>query len=178
MFGCLALRHISINAEPASFCPYRYGCLYLWHRDPRALCHFPEVHGSCHPYHIHFQKSNVPLSIPYPKQALYNSPLQSVRQSPGYVPQTRLPCRCPHKSFPNGEITDSMCSSRISQRLGNCPILLALCTSEISKTYFKPENYPHQSAQCPLHLCLPSSASFIPYLYGSTGGCIRSLSID
>ena len=36
-------------------------------------------------------------------EALYNSPLQSVRQSPGYVPQTRLPCRCPHKFFPNGK---------------------------------------------------------------------------
>ena len=42
-------------------------------------------------------------------------------------------------SFSKREITASMCSSRISQRLGNCPIFLALCTSEISKTYFKPE---------------------------------------
>ena len=48
-------------------------------------------------------KSSLPLSIPYLKQALYNSPLQSVRQSPGYVPQTRLPCRYPHKSFPDGK---------------------------------------------------------------------------
>ena len=61
--GYVSRQHSSLKAPLRKDChSYLSPDGYLWHRDPRALCHFPEVHGNCHPYHIHSSEKQCYLS--------------------------------------------------------------------------------------------------------------------